>query len=55
MLADIGQLETVERLICRGVYTGPLILNYVAIGGGFAGTHPADLIEFVRRVPTGRF
>jgi uncharacterized protein (DUF849 family) len=53
MLADIGQLETVERLIRRGVYTGPLILNYVAIGGGFAGTHPADLIEFARRTPDG--
>ena len=53
MLGDVGQLETVERLIRRGVYTGPLVLNYVAIGGGLAGTHPADLIEFVRRVPDG--
>ena len=53
MLADVGQLETVERLIRRGVYTGPLVLNYVAIGGGLAGTHPADLIEFTRRVPDG--
>ena len=53
MLGDVGQLETVERLIRRGVYTGPLILNYVAIGGGLAGTHPADLLEFVRRVPDG--
>jgi uncharacterized protein (DUF849 family) len=52
-LATIAQLETVERLIRRGVYTGPLILNYVAIGGGFAGRHPADLIEFIRRVPDG--
>jgi len=53
MLANLTQLETVERLIRRGVYTGPLILNYVAIGGGFAGTHPADLIEFARRTPDG--
>ena len=53
MLADIGQLESVERLIRRGVYTGPLMMNYVAIGGGFAGTHPADLIEFARRTPDG--
>ena len=43
----------IARLIRRGVYTGPLILNYVAIGGGFSGTHPADLIEFVRRTPDG--
>ncbi|WP_405883078.1 3-keto-5-aminohexanoate cleavage protein [Streptomyces sp. NBC_01136] len=52
-LATLAQLETVERLIRAGIYTGPLILNYVAIGGGFAGRHPADLIEFVRRAPDG--
>lgn len=52
-LATLAQLETVERLIRSGTYTGPLILNYVAIGGGFAGRHPADLIEFVRRTPDG--
>ncbi|MFH8621985.1 3-keto-5-aminohexanoate cleavage protein [Streptomyces vietnamensis] len=52
-LATLAQLETVERLIRAGVHTGPLILNYVAIGGGFAGRHPADLIEFIRRVPDG--
>jgi uncharacterized protein (DUF849 family) len=53
MLAHVAQLETVERIIRAGRYMGPLILNYVAIGGGAAGTHPADLIEFVRRVPDG--
>ncbi|MBS0284466.1 MAG: 3-keto-5-aminohexanoate cleavage protein, partial [Proteobacteria bacterium] len=53
MLANITQLETVERLIRKGAYQGPLILNYVAIGGGASGTHPADLIEFVRRTPDG--
>ncbi|MER5468155.1 3-keto-5-aminohexanoate cleavage protein [Streptomyces sp. NPDC002935] len=52
-LATLAQLETVERLIRAGIHTGPLILNYVAIGGGFAGRHPADLIEFVRRAPDG--
>ncbi|MFD5638871.1 3-keto-5-aminohexanoate cleavage protein [Streptomyces sp. NPDC127077] len=52
-LATLAQLETVERLIRSGVHAGPLVLNYVAIGGGFAGRHPADLIEFVRRVPDG--
>jgi uncharacterized protein (DUF849 family) len=52
-LATLAQLETVERLIRAGIHTGPLILNYVAIGGGFAGRHPADLIEFVRRTPDG--
>lgn len=53
MLGDISQLETVERLIRRGVYSGPLVLNYVAIGGGAAGVNPADMLEFVRRVPDG--
>ncbi|WP_432168617.1 3-keto-5-aminohexanoate cleavage protein [Streptomyces sp. bgisy031] len=53
MLGNIAQLETVERLIRRGVYTGPLNLNYVGIGGGASGTHPADLIEFARRTPDG--
>lgn len=53
MLANLTQLETVERLIRRGHYQGPLILNYVAIGGGAAGVHPADLIEFIRRTPDG--
>lgn len=53
MLGSLTQLETVERLIRRGIYTGPLVLNYVAIGGGSAGVHPADLIEFIRRTPDG--
>ncbi|MGF6508331.1 3-keto-5-aminohexanoate cleavage protein [Paraburkholderia sp. 32] len=53
MLGHVHQLESVERLIRRGLYTGPLVLNYVAIGGGAAGLHPADLIEFVRRTPDG--
>ncbi len=34
-LSSIPQLESVERLICRGVYTGPLNLTWVGIGGGF--------------------
>ncbi|WP_432082833.1 3-keto-5-aminohexanoate cleavage protein [Streptomyces sp. WAC 04229] len=52
-IAHTAQLETVERMIRKGVYSGPLVLNYVAIGGGFAGRHPADLVEFIRRVPDG--
>ena len=53
MLGHVAQLETVERLIRKGQYRGPLILNYVAIGGGAAGLHPADMIEFARRTPDG--
>ena len=53
MLGNLPQLETLERLIRAGIYTGPLNLNYVAIGGGASAFHPADLIEFARRVPDG--
>jgi len=53
MLGDVGQLETVERLIRRGVYTGPLVLNHVMIGGGADGPNPVNLMEFIRRVPAG--
>ena len=53
MLGDAGQLETVERLIRRGVYKGPLVLNWVAIGGGADGPSPYNMMEFIRRVPDG--
>lgn len=53
MLGNLTQLESVERLVRRGIYTGPLVLNYVAIGSGAASNHPADLIEFARRTPDG--
>jgi uncharacterized protein (DUF849 family) len=52
-LANIAQLETVERLVRRGAYTGPLNITWVAIGGGFDGPSPYNMIEFVRRVPDG--
>uniref|UniRef100_UPI003F4943C6 3-keto-5-aminohexanoate cleavage protein n=1 Tax=Cupriavidus necator TaxID=106590 RepID=UPI003F4943C6 len=53
MLGDVGQLETVERLIRRGVYIGPLVLNWVAIGGGADGPNPHNMMEFIRRTPPG--
>lgn len=53
MLGDAGQLETVERLVRRGVYTGPLVLNWVGIGGGADGPNPYNMMEFIRRVPPG--
>ena len=49
----MAQLESVERLIRRGVYTGPLNLTWVAIGGGFDGPSPYNMMEFIRRVPDG--
>ncbi|OTG91183.1 3-keto-5-aminohexanoate cleavage protein [Acinetobacter sp. ANC 3832] len=53
MLGNIHQLETVDRLIRKGIYTGPLNLNYVAIAGGSAGIDPSDLIQFTKRCPAG--
>lgn len=53
MLGNLTGLESLLRLVHRGVYCGPLVLNYVAIGGGSAGLHPADMLEFVRRTPDG--
>ena len=38
---NINSYETVERLIRRGVYKGPLVMNWVAIGGGM--DQPNDL------------
>ncbi|HEU5111289.1 MAG TPA: 3-keto-5-aminohexanoate cleavage protein [Micromonosporaceae bacterium] len=52
-LATTAQLETVERLIRRGVYTGPLNVTWVGIGGGFDGPNPYNMMEFIRRVPDG--
>jgi uncharacterized protein (DUF849 family) len=52
-LATIAQLETVERLIRRGVYAGPLNVTWVAIGGGFDGASPYNMMEFIRRTPDG--
>jgi uncharacterized protein (DUF849 family) len=53
MLGDVGQFETVERIIRKGVYTGPLVLNWVAIGGGLDGPNPRNMMEFVNRMPDG--
>jgi uncharacterized protein (DUF849 family) len=52
-LANVAQLETVERLVRRAAYTGPLNITWVAIGGGFDGPSPYNMMEFVRRVPDG--
>ncbi|MEI2778440.1 MAG: 3-keto-5-aminohexanoate cleavage protein [Tetrasphaera sp.] len=52
-LANIAQLETVERLVRRGIYLGPLNITWVAIGGGFDGPSPYNMMEFIRRVPDG--
>ncbi|QQZ16604.1 3-keto-5-aminohexanoate cleavage protein [Rhodococcus sp. 21391] len=52
-LSSIPQLETMERLIRRGIYTGPLNLTWVGIGGGFDGPNPYNIMNFIQRVPDG--
>jgi len=52
-LANIAQLETVERMMRRNVCNVPLILTWVAIGGGFEAPNLYNLANFVRAVPDG--
>src|SRR6187399_876396 len=50
---NINSYETVERLIRRGVYKGPLVCNWVAIGGGMDAPNIYNLANFVRALPDG--
>lgn len=52
-LTGTHALETLERLIRRGIYTGPLNLTWVGIGGGFDGPNPYNFMEFIRKAPDG--
>ena len=48
---NINSYETVERLIRRGIYRGPLVLNWVAISGGMDAPNIYNLANFIRAVP----
>ena len=50
---NINSFESVESLIRRGVYKGPLVMNWVAIGGGMDVPSVYSLANFVRAVPDG--
>ena len=50
---NINSFETVERLIRRGVYKGPLVMNWVAIGGGMDAPNIYNLANFLRAMPDG--
>jgi uncharacterized protein (DUF849 family) len=52
-LAHVSQLETLERMMRRGKFFGPLILTWVAIGGGFDAPNPYTMMNFIRHVPDG--
>ncbi len=50
---NLNSFETVERMIRRGVYKGPLVMNWVAISGGMDAPNLYSLANFVRAVPDG--
>ncbi len=50
---NLNSYETVERLIRRGVYKGPLVCNWVAISGGMDAPNIYNLTNFVRAIPDG--
>lgn len=53
MIGHIAQLGTLERILRKGIYTGPVSLNYLAFGGGLSFTNPFEMMDFVARVPDG--
>jgi uncharacterized protein (DUF849 family) len=48
---NINSFETVERMFRRGVYKGPLVANWVAIGGGMDAPTIYNLANFLRAMP----
>jgi uncharacterized protein (DUF849 family) len=50
---NINSFESVERLIRRGIYKGPLVMNWVAIGGGMDAPNVYNLANFLRATPDG--
>ena len=50
---NLNSFETVERMIRRGVYMGPLVMNWVAISGGMDAPNIYNLANFVRAIPDG--
>lgn len=50
---NLNSFETVERLMRRGVYKGPLVCNWVAISGGMDAPNIYNLSNFVRAMPDG--
>ena len=50
---NLNSFETVERLIRRGIYKGPLVCNWVAISGGMDAPNIYNLSNFLRAIPDG--
>jgi len=52
-LTGIHALETLERMVRKGLYLGPLNLTWIGIGGGFDGPNPFNFFNFIHRAPNG--
>jgi uncharacterized protein (DUF849 family) len=52
-IGHVHSVETIERLIRRGLYMGPVNGFFSLVGGGVAGSNPFDYMELVRRTPQG--
>ena len=52
-LCNITHLETLERMMRKGKANVPLILTWVAIGGGFEAPNIYNLANFIRACPDG--
>ncbi|WP_213958410.1 MULTISPECIES: 3-keto-5-aminohexanoate cleavage protein [unclassified Variovorax] len=52
-LGHLAQFETLGRMIRRGKYMGPLVLNWVSLQGGFDGPNPNSMLNFINHVPDG--
>ena len=52
-LTGMHGLETLERMVRKGLYKGPLNLTWIGIGGGFDGPNPFNFFNFIHRVPDG--
>jgi uncharacterized protein (DUF849 family) len=50
---NINSFESVERLMRRGIYKGPLVMNWVAISGGMDAPNIYNLANFLRAAPDG--
>src|SRR6185503_19758130 len=50
---NINSFETVERMIRRGGYKGPLVMNWVAISGGMDAPNVYNHANFMRAIPDG--
>lgn len=50
---NINSFETIERMMRRGVYKGPQVMNWVAISGGMDQANIYNLANMLRAVPDG--